>query len=213
MIKRCMDLTGAALGLLVLAPMLLVVAVLVRLTSKGPALFRQERVGLGGRPLTIYKFRSMTVPTALGEGPEITVGGDARVTPLGALLRKSKIDELPQLWNVLRGDMSLVGPRPEVPRYVSRYSPEQRRVLEVKPGMTCLSSLEMLDEERLLAESSDPERFYVESVMPRKLSIACRYAREANPWTDLGVIAATVNRLLKGVLRSAPLSRPAPSER
>src|SRR5437899_493607 len=156
--KRTFDFILAASGLVLLIPVLLVVIVLVKITSKGPAFYRQDRVGQGGRIFRIVKFRSMFA-AAEKHGPAITSAGDPRVTPMGRLLRRSKIDELPQLWNVLRGDMSLVGPRPEVPRYVDSYSPEQRRVLTVRPGITDPASIAYRQEEHLLGAQLDPDRY------------------------------------------------------
>jgi lipopolysaccharide/colanic/teichoic acid biosynthesis glycosyltransferase len=193
--KRALDVAAAAAGLAVLGPALLGVGALVRLTSAGPALFRQERVGKDGRPFRIVKFRTMTAD-APGRGPEITRGGDARVTPLGRLLRRAKLDELPQLLNVLAGDMSLVGPRPEVPRYVARYTPAQRRVLSIRPGITDWASIAYADEEEVLARYPDLERAYVEEVMPRKLELNLEYLERRSLRTDLEILWQTARTLL-----------------
>lgn len=195
MSKRFLDITVAAAGLVFTAPLLAVIALLVRLDSPGPALFRQRRVGRYGREFTILKFRSMTVAEDRPDGSKITVAGDARVTRLGKLLRRSKLDELPQLWNVLRGDMSLVGPRPEVPEYVAYYDESQQRVLQYRPGITCASSLAMFDEELLLARSDNPQKTYREVVMPEKLRLAIQYAEQANIATDISVIGQTCARM------------------
>jgi lipopolysaccharide/colanic/teichoic acid biosynthesis glycosyltransferase len=184
----------AALLILALAPVFLLAAVATRLTSRGPVLFHQERVGRGGRAFRIHKFRTMT---AGAPGPAITAGADPRVTPTGAILRRFKIDELPQLFNVLAGEMNFVGPRPEVPRYVALYPPAQRDVvLSVRPGLTDLASLTYIDESRLLGEATDPERYYVEVLMPAKLRLAEAYVRDRSAWLDLRILAATVTGIL-----------------
>ncbi|MGM9488976.1 sugar transferase [Ideonella sp. YS5] len=194
MAKRVFDLVCAALGLLLLAPLLLVVALWVRLDSPGPVFFRQERVGRFGVPFRIHKFRTMSHEAP--HGPQITVGADARITRAGAFLRRHKLDELPQLIDVLKGDMSLVGPRPEVPRYVAMYPPGLReKVLSVRPGITDPASLQFRDESGLLARAADPEREYVEVVMPAKLKLAAQYVESANLATDLKLIGRTVRLL------------------
>ncbi len=190
MSKRLFDIVCAALGLLMLAPLLLVLAVWIKLDSPGPVLFRQQRVGRHGTPFLIHKFRTMRVKN---EGPQITVGADPRVTRAGLLLRRSKFDELPQLWDVLRGAMSLVGPRPEVPRYVALYPAELRElVLSVRPGITDPASLRFRNESELLAQATDPEREYVEVVMPAKLRAAADYVREATLASDLRLMWRTL---------------------
>ena len=192
MAKRMFDAIAAALGLLLLAPVLLAVAIAVRLDSPGPVFFRQERVGRGGRTFRIHKFRTMHVD-APSQGPPITVGVDPRITRVGHVLRGHRLDELPQLIDVLWGDMSLVGPRPEVPRYVEHYPPEMRaKVLSVRPGITDPASLEHLDEATLLASASDPEREYVQVILPRKLALQADYAARATLASDLKVIARTL---------------------
>jgi lipopolysaccharide/colanic/teichoic acid biosynthesis glycosyltransferase len=195
MATRAFDLLLALVGLIVLAPLMAVVAVAIALTSRGPVFFQQERVGLDGRPFRILKFRTMRVDAERLGGP-LTVGRDPRITRVGAFLRASKLDELPQLINVLRGDMALVGPRPEVPRYVALYSAEQRRVLEVRPGITDPASIQYRDESALLAAAADPERWYVEEVMPHKLAINLDYLRRRTLPSDVGVILATLARLV-----------------
>lgn len=196
MAKRMLDLLGAGLGLVLLAPLLLLVALAIRLDSPGPVFYRQERVGRGGRTFRIHKFRTMTHDPQ-GRGPQLTVGGDARITRVGAWLRRSKLDELAQLIDVLAGDMSLVGPRPEVPRYVALYPADLReKVLSVRPGITDFASIEFRDENDLLARSADPERSYREQVLPRKLALQARYVDEAGLRTDLRLIARTLAALL-----------------
>jgi lipopolysaccharide/colanic/teichoic acid biosynthesis glycosyltransferase len=193
MAKRAFDLLLSALGLLLLAPVLLLIALWVKLDSPGPVFFRQERVGRFGRPFFIHKFRTMRVDNA---GLQITVGVDPRITRAGRVLRAAKLDELPQLWDVLRGQMSLVGPRPEVPRYVALYPPQLREiVLSVRPGITDPASLSFRNESELLAAAADPEREYVEVVMPTKLRLAAAYVRRATLRTDLRVILATLGAL------------------
>jgi len=195
MAKRMLDLLGSALGLLLLSPLLLVVALWVKLDSPGPVMFRQERVGLRGRPFLIHKFRTMRAD-APALGPQITIGKDARITRSGQFLRRTKLDELPQLWDVLRGAMSLVGPRPEVPRYVALYPEDMRRLLlSVRPGITDLASLQYRDESSVLAQAADPERAYVEQVLPAKLALSARYVREATVLGDLRLILATLSAL------------------
>ena len=193
-IKRLFDVVASALGLLLLSPLLIAVAAWIKLDSSGPVLFKQERVGRFGRPFLIHKFRTMRMDNA---GPQITVGADARITTAGHFLRASKLDELPQLWDVLRGAMSLVGPRPEVPRYVALYPADLREtVLSVRPGITDLASLEYRDEGVVLARAADPERAYVDEVMPAKLALSARYVREASFLGDLRVILATLGAIL-----------------
>lgn len=195
--KRALDLVLASLGLLLLAPLLLLIALAIKLDSAGPVLFRQERVGRYGRPFRIHKFRTM-VADAPARGPAITVGADARITRVGRWLRERRLDELPQLIDVLRGDMSLVGPRPEVPRYVAQYPPALREaVLAVRPGLTDPASLERLDEAEHLARAADPEREYVEVLLPAKLEHALAYARRATLASDLCVIGRTLRHLLR----------------
>jgi lipopolysaccharide/colanic/teichoic acid biosynthesis glycosyltransferase len=195
MTKRLFDIVFSALGLLVLAPLLIAVAAWVKLDSPGPAFFRQERVGRFGVPFRIHKFRTMSHAQAAG-GPLVTVGADARITRAGAFLRRHKLDELPQLIDVLKGDMSLVGPRPEVPRYVAMYPPGLRdKVLSVRPGITDPASLQFRDESGLLARAADPEREYVEVVMPAKLRLAAQYVEHASLATDLQLIGRTVRLL------------------
>ena len=196
MAKRLFDLLGAAVALVLLSPLLLVLALWIKLDSPGPVFFRQERVGRFGRPFRIHKFRTM-VADAPQRGPALTIGADPRITRCGALMRRTRLDELPQFIDVLQGHMSLVGPRPEVPRYVQHYPPDLReRALAVRPGITDPSSLAFIDEAELLARAADPEREYVEHILPRKLQAAADYAARANLWTDLQVIVRTLRVLL-----------------
>jgi lipopolysaccharide/colanic/teichoic acid biosynthesis glycosyltransferase len=198
MAKRLFDLVLSAAALLLLWPLLLVIALWVKLDSPGPVFFRQERVGRHGVPFRIHKFRTMT-HSATPTGPQITVGADARITRAGQFLRQSKVDELPQLIDVLVGSMSFVGPRPEVPRYVAIYPPALReKVLSVRPGITDLASLEYRNESELLARASDPEREYREVVLPAKLALQAQYVDRAGLVTDMQLIALTLKALLSG---------------
>lgn len=193
MAKRCFDLLVASFALLLLSPLLLGLALWIRLDSPGPALFRQERVGRHGKPFRIHKFRTMRTDAA---GLPLTVGLDARITRAGHWLRSRRLDELPQLIDVLKGDMSLVGPRPEVPRYVQHYPPALREaVLSVRPGITDPASLAHLDEGALLAQAADPERAYVEQVLPAKLAQQVAYAGSATLASDLRILLRTLRLL------------------
>ena len=188
-LRRLSDLIAAGAGLIILSPLFLVVALLVRLTSPGPALHRARRVGKDGRLFTLYKFRSMREGAAAA-GPGITRSGDDRITRVGGWLRRTKLDELPQLINVWKGDMSLVGPRPEDPRYVESYTAEQRRVLSVRPGITSAASVLYRHEEELL-QGEDWERTYREKVMPDKLRIELDYLQHRTLGGDLGILLKT----------------------
>ena len=192
---RWIEILLAAGGLLILSPLLAVVAILVKLTSAGPVLFRQERVGRGGRLFRILKFRTMVID-AEARGLRLTCGGrDPRITPVGYWLRRFKLDELPQLWNVLVGDMKFVGPRPEVPEYVRLWDEVQRAaLLAVPPGITDPAAIEFRDEDEMLAGTIDPERAYIEDLMPRKLAMNVEYLSGRTPMRDVGVIAETVRR-------------------
>jgi lipopolysaccharide/colanic/teichoic acid biosynthesis glycosyltransferase len=199
MAKRLFDLLVASLALLLLAPLLLAVALLIRLDSPGPVFFRQQRVGRHGVPFSIHKFRTMRVEAPL-QGLPLTVGADPRITRVGGFLRRTRIDELPQLIDVLAGSMSLVGPRPEVPRYVAHYPAELReRALSVRPGITDPASLAHIDEAALLARAADPEHEYIQRILPAKLRHAVDYAESATLVTDLGVLARTLLALLRQV--------------
>ena len=192
--KRAFDILCSFLGLTVLSPVLLVVSVLVAVTSPGGVFFRQERIGKDGKPFRIFKFRSMRKDNA---GLKITTGNDSRITPVGRFLRKSKIDELPQLINVLVGDMSFVGPRPEVADYVNLYTPYQRQVLLVRPGITGLASIRFRNENDLLTASDDPNRTYVEQIMPRKIDLDLEYIPHASVFYDIKLIFQTFAVVIK----------------
>jgi lipopolysaccharide/colanic/teichoic acid biosynthesis glycosyltransferase len=190
MLKRGFDIVASGIGLVVLSPLFAVIAIAVHLNSKGPVFYRARRVGRYGKEFRLYKFRSM-VADADQKGPGITSANDARITPVGRFVRRTKLDELPQLLNVLRGEMSLVGPRPEDPRYVALYTPEQRAILRYCPGITSMASLVYRDEERLLA-GDDWERKYIDEVMSAKLAIDLEYAQCATLFTDIGLIFRTI---------------------
>ena len=193
MAKRAFDLLGAALALLLLSPVMLAVALWVKLDSPGTVFYRQQRVGRHGVPFAIHKFRTMRADS---QGLPLTVGADPRITRAGRWLRRTRLDELPQLIDVLLGHMSLVGPRPEVPRYVALYPPGLReRPLSVRPGLTDPASLAWIDEAEQLARAADPEREYVEVILPAKLRHAADYADRATLATDLQVLWRTVRVL------------------
>ena len=191
--KRALDLCGAVLALLVSLPLLAIVAAAVRLDSSGPVLFTQLRVGRRGRLFRLYKFRSMIAQPAVGS--PITGGGDGRVTRVGRIIRPLRIDELPQLINVLKGDMSLVGPRPEAPSIVEQYTPEQREVLEVRPGITGPTQLAWLDESDRLPAGADPTEYYVSHILPRKLTTDLHYVRTHTVAADIRILVKTPLRL------------------
>jgi lipopolysaccharide/colanic/teichoic acid biosynthesis glycosyltransferase len=197
MAKRLFDILASASALLLLSPVLVAIALCVGLSSPGGVFFRQERVGRDGRTFRLWKFRTMRPDSErLGQ---LTVGGrDPRITGVGRFLRKSKMDELPQLINVLVGDMSIVGPRPEVPKYVALYTPEQRAVLRVRPGITSAASIAYIAENELLGRSADPERTYVEEVMPAKLALDLAYVRNPTLTNDLRIILRTLARIVGG---------------
>ena len=195
MAKRLFDVAVSVLALLLLALPMLAIAAWIRLDSPGPVFFRQQRVGRHGVPFSIHKFRTMRADAG---GLPLTVGTDPRITRAGRWLRRTRLDELPQLLDVLAGHMSLVGPRPEVPRYVALYPPALRdRALAVRPGITDPASLEHLDEAALLAAAADPEREYVERILPRKVAQAAAYAERATLVSDVAVLARTARALLR----------------
>jgi lipopolysaccharide/colanic/teichoic acid biosynthesis glycosyltransferase len=192
--KRTFDLVGALVGLIVLSPLLVLIALLIKLTSPGPVLYRQERVGRGFRRFKICKFRTM-VPHADRIGGPLTVGQDRRITPIGWWLRRTKLDELPQLLNVLIGDMSFVGPRPEVPKYVDMFREDYRELLTLRPGITDLASLKYRHESELLQQAADPELAYVQQILPDKIRLGKEYLQRQSLLLDLTLIAKTVLRM------------------
>jgi lipopolysaccharide/colanic/teichoic acid biosynthesis glycosyltransferase len=195
-VKRTLDIAVALTGLILASPILLAAALAVKLGSRGSVFFRQERMGRNFRPFRIYKFRTM-VPDAPKLGAQITAGADPRITRVGHFLRKSKLDELPQLINVLIGDMSLVGPRPEVPRYVELFRDDYRDILSVRPGITDPASIKYRDESTSLAHSPDPERMYREEILPDKIAISRDYVLRASLSGDFRVLIATVMCILR----------------
>jgi lipopolysaccharide/colanic/teichoic acid biosynthesis glycosyltransferase len=194
MSKRAFDFVAALLGLILLCPLLLLVALLIKLDSTGPILFRQERMGKGFRPFWIYKYRTM-VQDAPHQGGPITFGADPRITKFGRVLRQTKIDELPQLINVLRGDMSFVGPRPEVRPYVELFREDYAEILQVVPGITDLASVQYRDEAEVLGRFPDPEAAYVRHVLPEKIKLAKDYVRRASFFFDITIILKTLMKL------------------
>jgi lipopolysaccharide/colanic/teichoic acid biosynthesis glycosyltransferase len=195
--KRCLDIAGAVAGLVALSPLLIAVGTLVILESGLPGFFRQQRVGRGGRDFVLYKFRTMTLRHGTESG-SFDAGSSTRVTRVGRILRKTKVDELPQLWNVLKGDMSLVGPRPEVRKWVDAYPARWRKVLTVRPGITDPASIVYRNEEEILAESTDPEATYREEILPHKLSLYEDYVDTRSFWGDIGILVKTVRVMMKG---------------
>ena len=196
-LKRVMDIAISGAALCVLWPVLLLIALAIVIDDPGPVFYRQVRVGRGGKEFRIFKFRTMVVD-ADKKGLQITVGRDSRITRMGALLRKTKLDELAQLLNVFLGQMSFVGPRPEVPRYVAMYTPYQRQVLLVRPGITDYASIAYRNENDLLAGADDPERMYVEEIMPAKIELNMKYLRRVSPLEDIRLIFATIAAVIRG---------------
>ena len=193
--KRLFDILASGFGLLILSPLFLILAVWIPLDSPGPVFYRQTRVGRGGRDFRIFKFRTMRV--GADKGSLVTIGGrDPRVTRAGSFLRRLKLDELPQLINVLVGDMSLVGPRPEVRKYVDLYTPEQLHVLDVRPGMTDAASIKYRNESELLGQAEDPEDYYIHVVMPDKLAINLDYVRNHSFRGDIQLIFKTIWKVI-----------------
>jgi lipopolysaccharide/colanic/teichoic acid biosynthesis glycosyltransferase len=195
MLKRGFDLVVALIGLLALSPFLALIAALIRLTSAGPALYSSPRVGVGGRVFRMHKFRTM-VAGADQVGPLVTAGDDPRITPVGRWLRRTKLDELPTLWNVLAGDMSLVGPRPENPRSAALYSEDQKRVWAVRPGLTSLATIKYRHEEQMLTGRDDLDAAYLQ-IMQDKLAMDMEYIEQQSFWLDLQIIAGTMRAILQ----------------
>jgi lipopolysaccharide/colanic/teichoic acid biosynthesis glycosyltransferase len=190
--KRGFDIVLAAFALLLFSPLMFLLALIVRLDSSGPAIFRQTRVGMGFRSFHLLKFRSMVNGNT---GAEITCGQEARITRVGAIIRKLKLDELPQMWNVLCGDMSFVGPRPEVPTFVAKFRSDYEEILKVRPGITDPASIRYRRESEILSNSPDPIRYYTEVILPDKIRISKEYVRTANIWKDISVIFQTIAAL------------------
>lgn len=188
--KRIFDMVASGLGLIVLSPLFLILAIWIKLDSKGPVFYRQVRVGRNNKDFRIFKFRSMRV--GADKGSLVTIGGrDPRVTRSGYWIRKFKLDELPQLINVFIGDMSLVGPRPEVRHYVNYWTPEQMRVLDVRPGITDPASIKFRNENELMEQAEDPEKYYIEVIMQEKIKLYMEYVENHSFWGDIGMIFKT----------------------
>lgn len=193
--KRLLDFGIASLACIILSPIFLLLLILIRLETPGKSIFQQERIGRDGRPFRLYKFRSMRQGMV---GPQITLGkSDPRITWIGQWLRKTKIDELPQLWNVVKGDMSFVGPRPEVAKYVALYTTEQKAVLNVRPGLTDPASIQAFDEGARLESESNPEAYYREVILSEKIKLQLDYIQHANLLSDVRVILQTLLRILQ----------------
>ena len=195
-LKRLMDIVVSGCALAVLGPVLLLIAIAIKIDDPGPVFYRQVRVGRGGKTFRIFKFRTMVVD-ADKKGLAITVGRDNRITRMGAFLRKTKLDELAQLINVFTGEMSFVGPRPEVPKYVDMYTPYQRQVLLVRPGITDYASIAYRNENDLLAGVDDPEKMYIEKIMPDKIELNMKYLREISPLADIRLILSTIVAVIR----------------
>lgn len=192
---RFFDFFISGVGLIALSPLFLLIYILIRLESKGGGIYAQERIGRDGKSFRLYKFRSMQ--ESADKGSQITIGRDPRITRMGKLVRKTKLDELPQLWNVLRGDMSLVGPRPEVERYVLLYTDQQRQVLTVRPGITDWASIKYVDENLILGQAEDPEKIYREQIMPDKIRLNMIWVRNPSLGVYFKLIFATIFLILK----------------
>lgn len=196
MIKRLFDIVFSISGILILSPFFILISILVMVTSAGGAFYRQVRVGKNGKEFKLFKFRTMRMGS--DKAGALTIGmRDSRITRIGYYLRKYKLDELPQLFNVLIGDMSFVGPRPEVPKYVALYTPEQKSVLKVKPGITDYASIVYSEENALLANAENPEELYINKVMPAKLKLNMRYIQDMSLRTDMGIILKTIGKIFK----------------
>ena len=195
MLKRIFDIISSLFGLILLSPFIIIIAILIKLDSKGPIFFKQVRVTKNGREFKIFKYRTMKIGS--DKYSQITVGKDSRITKIGDFLRKYKLDEIPQLINVLIGDMSLVGPRPEVPKYVALYTEKQREILKVRAGITDYASIEFSNENDILANETDPEKAYIEKIMPRKIELNKKYLSEISVMTDIKIILLTIKKILK----------------
>ena len=195
-LKRAMDIVISGCALLVIWPVLVLIALAIKIDDPGPVFYRQVRVGKNGKEFRIYKFRTMVVD-ADKKGLAITVGRDNRITRMGRLLRKTKLDELAQLINVFVGEMSFVGPRPEVPKYVNLYTPYQRQVLLVRPGITDYASIAYRNENDMLEGAEDPERMYIDVIMPDKIELNMKYLREISPLADIRLIFSTIIAVIK----------------
>jgi lipopolysaccharide/colanic/teichoic acid biosynthesis glycosyltransferase len=196
LIKRLFDITASLAGIIVLAPLLVLIAVAIKADSEGEVLFKQTRVGRNEVPFKILKFRTM-IKDAEKKGMQLTVGRDSRITRIGCFLRKAKLDELPQLLNVLKGDMSFVGPRPEVPKYTELYSEEQQQILKLRPGITDPASIQYRNENEILVQCDDPEKMYIEEIMPAKIALNMKYMRKISLSYDIRLIIKTIILLIR----------------
>ena len=192
MIKRTFDFCSSLIGLIVLFPILILISFAIKIGSKGPVLFSQKRVGKDGKLFTLIKFRSMTVQQE--SNSTATVRGDLRITKIGEFLRKYKLDELPELWNVIKGEMSLVGPRPDVPGYADRLKGKDREILKLRPGITGTASLKYANEEEILASQQDPQKYNDEVIFPDKVKVNLEYYENQSLWLDIKIIFATIFR-------------------
>ncbi|MCI5056553.1 MAG: sugar transferase [Flavobacteriales bacterium] len=193
---RVFDLLISLISLLVLSPFLIVIAILVKISSPGPILFVQKRVGKDSKDFRLYKFRTMRIDSE--HAGQITIGRDPRITSIGLVLRKFKLDELPQLFNILKGEMSIVGPRPEVRKYVEMYTAEQRKILNVRPGLSDFASIKYANESEVLGQQSDPERYYIEVLMPDKIKENMKFLNDSSLKNYFKIIMLTIMQLGKG---------------
>jgi len=197
MIKRIFDISVSLIALILFLPFFVILAILITIDSKGGIFYKQQRIGRNEQPFLMYKFRTMF--TDADKKGLLTVGNhDNRITRMGYFLRKYKLDELPQLWNVLLGDMSLVGPRPEVKRYVDLYNTQQRQVFNIRPGLTDYASFDFINENELLAKSKNPEETYIQEILPKKLELSLQYIREMSFFTDIKIILKTIKKIISG---------------
>jgi len=193
--KRIFDVTASIIGLIVLLPLFIIIAILIKLNDKGPIFYKQKRIGQNFKPFELLKFRTMVV-NADKIGPAVTKDGDPRITKIGKFLRKTKLDELPQLWNVIRGDMSIVGPRPEVEKYIQYYKDDYKEILKVRPGITDYATIKFRNEEEILSKYDDTESAYIKYVLPEKIKLYKTYIKEISFFTDLKIIFWTLWRIV-----------------
>lgn len=197
--KRIFDIIASLMGIIVLSPIMLIVAIIIKVTSKGPVLFRQRRLTLNMKEFTIYKFRSMRTDFDKDAKGIQVKGSSSAITPIGKIIRKTKLDELPQLFNILLGDMSFIGPRPELPRRLKYYSEEDKGIFKVRSGISSPASIVFSDEEYLMNQVEDPEKFYIEQIMPYKIKLNLYYVETRNFWNDIYLIIATFLKILNKV--------------
>ena len=198
-LKRIFDIIASLVGIIVLLPIMLIVAIIIKVTSKGPVLFKQRRLTLNMKEFTIYKFRSMRTDFDKDAKGIQVKGSSSVITPIGKIIRKTKLDELPQLFNILVGDMSFIGPRPELPRRLKYYSEEDKGIFKVRSGISSPASIVFSDEEYLMNQVKDPEKFYIEQIMPYKIKLNLYYVETRNFWNDIYLIIATFLKILNKV--------------